>query len=916
MFASGITSIRKYTMSLLDKIDILITPNAYKKGKLFAALPSPTFGGDLAVDGDFADGSTAWTLNPGWSIGGNSARYDGNALGTSIAQNISGVTGGNRYTVTFEVTQNTGDQNNTVSLGSTTLTNSTHLPLGCNTFTGVAGFGTALNIYGNSGEILIIRNLTVKQELTGIADLDFTRASAATRVDPLGFINYAGVLPGVEQVTNGNFQQIGPEEVSNGDFSQEGPELVTNGDFATDSGWIKGIGWSIAGGKAKGRSTTSNLQQLGILQSGKTYKLTFTISDYVSGSLRPNIGTVNGTLQSSNGTFTEYITSLGSHFYFDGVSAFTGSIDNVSIKEIGQDWTLGIGWSLGNGYAESDGTNAPLDQYNALEVGKQYIVVITVTGMTASPLSVRLGTSSSDQVLSIISDGTYTAYGEAGSTTFRLRSAGFNGKVTNVSVKEVFQGWTIGTSPELSLGSVTFNSNSQTLSQNWLEETGTTYYVKLEGTGPVRFRTGFAGLPGQLINVTLPDTITVNTDADTNRIQIYGSNSGTAVLTNVSVVEEGEIDIPRIDYTGGGCPHILVEPQRTNLITYSEDFEDATYGEYLVSYTPNFATSPSGESNATKLTSSGVYGNISLNFTKATSSITYTQSIFIKPNNYTLVNFISYGASSSNRSQVTFDLSNGTISSAASSTGAFTNASATITSYTNDYYKISLTYTTDSSAEVRPTISFPVEMDSTNYVIIWGYQLEEGSYPTSYIPTEGTIATRAQETYESAEDISGLINDSEGVLFVEMARQEGDTSAGLITLNDGTNSQTVSLYYFSTGTIYFDILSGSPNVSQGVSGIDTYSFNKIAIKYKSGDIALWINGVEEYTSSNAISLTGLNTLSFSQGNDAYPFKGKVKQLQVYDTALTDEELTLLTIPPNSTYSTYAEMANALNYTLQ
>ena len=65
------------------------------------------------------------------------------------------------------------------------------------------------------------------------------------------------------------------------------------------------------------------------------------------------------------------------------------------------DWYEGTGWSLGNGYAESDGTNAPLDQYNALEIGKQYIVVITVTGMTASRLSVRLGTSSSDQVLQI-----------------------------------------------------------------------------------------------------------------------------------------------------------------------------------------------------------------------------------------------------------------------------------------------------------------------------------------------------------------------------------------------------------------------------------------------------------------------------------------------------------------------------------
>jgi hypothetical protein len=112
-----------------------------------------------------------------------------------------------------------------------------------------------------------------------------------------------------------------------------GIELVKNGDFATDSDWIKGTGWSIASGKAKGSATTTNLQQLGILQSGKTYKLTFKISDYVSGSVKPNIGTVNGTIQSSNGTFTEYITSFGSHFYFDGVSAFTGSIDNVSIKE-------------------------------------------------------------------------------------------------------------------------------------------------------------------------------------------------------------------------------------------------------------------------------------------------------------------------------------------------------------------------------------------------------------------------------------------------------------------------------------------------------------------------------------------------------------------------------------------------------
>ena len=105
------------------------------------------------------------------------------------------------------------------------------------------------------------------------------------------------------------------------------------------------------------------------------------------------------------------------------------------------DWTKGTGWTISGGYAESDGTNAALDQFSILTVGKTYKVVITVTNMTSSPLSVRLGTLSSDAILSILENGTYTVYGVAGATTLRLRSQGFDGRIQNVSVKEV-QGFT------------------------------------------------------------------------------------------------------------------------------------------------------------------------------------------------------------------------------------------------------------------------------------------------------------------------------------------------------------------------------------------------------------------------------------------------------------------------------------------
>ena len=73
-----------------------------------------------------------------------------------------------------------------------------------------------------------------------------------------------------------------------------------------------------------------------------------------------------------------------------------------------------------------------------------------------------------------------------------------------------------------------------------------------------------------------------------------------------------------------------------------------------------------------------------------------------------------------------------------------------------------------------------------------------------------------------------------------------------------------------------------------------FNYNKIALKYKSGDYALWINGVEVATDSNSNSPNGLNSLQFDSGSGGSNFYGKTKNLQVFNYALTDEELQTLT----------------------
>jgi len=129
-------------------------------------------------------------------------------------------------------------------------------------------------------------------------------------------------------------------------------EKITNGDFSIDSDWNKDAGWTISGGKANASATTLQIVQPTAVIIGKYYLVEYTISGYVSGSVRAECGnnTGAGTIRSSNGTYSEIILAAGStDFAFDGIVSFTGSIDNVSVKEI-----------EGNNLYQLTATNQPL----------------------------------------------------------------------------------------------------------------------------------------------------------------------------------------------------------------------------------------------------------------------------------------------------------------------------------------------------------------------------------------------------------------------------------------------------------------------------------------------------------------------------------------------------------------------------
>jgi hypothetical protein len=254
------------------------------------------------------------------------------------------------------------------------------------------------------------------------------------------------------RVANGNFSQIGNEEVTNGDFSQIGSEVVVNGDFATDSDWTKGTGWTIASGLASCDGTNtgvSNLQTTVGLSGiqNKQVKFSFDISNYQAGTLSVTIEGTGGNEFSnlnSNGTYTAYASSSDSlpKILFKAGAGFIGSIDNVSVKEVGQDWSFGTGWSMGDDVVICDGTNTSLSevsQSSVTTVGKQYKITFKVNAVNNQ---IELKGSAVYTRVDTLGVGTHTIYVTADATYIRfLAFAGSTATIDNISVKEVGQHW-------------------------------------------------------------------------------------------------------------------------------------------------------------------------------------------------------------------------------------------------------------------------------------------------------------------------------------------------------------------------------------------------------------------------------------------------------------------------------------------
>ena len=365
------------------------------------------------------------------------------------------------------------------------------------------------------------------------------------------------------------------------------------------------------------------------------------------------------------------------------------------------------------------------------------------------------------------------------------------------------------------------------------------------------------------------------------------TRSGSATRINsqglIETVGNGvsRLNYPLIDGKVVGCPSHLLEPQRINLLPYSEDFS-----EWILIGSPtielNNIISPDGILNGTKVTR----GSNPTPLRLGTPNILNTENtftVYAKKGNYDKLN-LDIG----DQENFQFNL-------------------------TDDWKRFDITSTPTTYNHVDITLPFS---SSGDFIYIWGAQLEQGSYPTSYIPTNGSTVTRSAETANNSGDAS-TFNDSEGVLMAELSIDANDGNFRFLSISNGNsnNQNVVWIYYRSdTNQINFRVIVGGTSSFDQIYTINNATINtKLLLKYKENDFSAWVNGFEVLTDNLGITfpIGTLNELEFNRPDGVSNFYGNTKQLQYYDTALTDSELEQLT-----SWVSFSDMAEGQLYTIQ
>ena len=382
--------------------------------------------------------------------------------------------------------------------------------------------------------------------------------------------------------------------------------------------------------------------------------------------------------------------------------------------------------------------------------------------------------------------------------------------------------------------------------------------------------------------------------------------SSATYFDSAGVLQTAASDVLRFDYDPVTlAPRgILIEGARTNLITYSDDFANASWLKTGATISSDAITAPDGggADKITEDTSTGEHGVLGSNVSY-TSGTTYCLSAIVKAAERTLIRALLPDAAFGVNCVVVFNLSAGT---AVLVTGSASTVYS-ITAFGGGWWRITLSAAATAtvsatSAQLRlATTGTTVSYTGTSGhgLYLWGAQLEAGAFASSLIRTAGASTTRAADVLTTA--IGPWFNPAEGTWIVESSRIASVAASSfprVLLVDDGTSSNFYGILWSTATSLLYNtvVASSSTQVSQGTSGLTQTANNKIAASYLINNFSASVNGGAAQNDTSGTVPTGLTTVRLG-GDPARPdtIFGHLRRVSYIPRRVSNAELQRLSL---------------------
>jgi hypothetical protein len=373
----------------------------------------------------------------------------------------------------------------------------------------------------------------------------------------------------------------------------------------------------------------------------------------------------------------------------------------------------------------------------------------------------------------------------------------------------------------------------------------------------------------------------------------YQTTPGTYVATTSAAYYGPRFDFDPVTLAPRG---LLIEEQRSNLLTYSAEFDNAAWVKTDSTVTANATSSPDGTVGA-DLVTEGSAGTAQIGQTATiTAGVAITASVYLKRGNtdwmrIQIVNGVDF-----------FRLWVNTATGAIGTTGAGgagVYTSSSIRSAANGWYRVSITGTLPASPANVFLNTASADNSSTRVsggtYFAWGAQLEVGAFATSYIPTVASTVTRnADVATMTGTNFSSWYNQSAGTFVVDADCPAVGTHA-VFAADDGTVSNTVRIRSSAADPFYSVRVGGVDQANIDAGTITANTAYRQSGAYAANDFATSLNGATVLTDTSG-SLPTVTRLALGADANANYLNGHIRAIAYFNSRLPNAQLQSLTAP--------------------